>query len=79
MFQTPSINLLLFLPWLIIVGAAMLLMLLDLVVRSHNKVWVAWVSLIAITLAFIQTVGLWGVNKGTFTPEGGLPMIVVSG
>jgi NADH-quinone oxidoreductase subunit N len=77
MFQAPSINLLLILPWLIIVGAAMLLMLLDLVVRSHNKVWVAWVSLIAITLAFIQTVGLWGVNEGTFIPEGGSPMIVV--
>ncbi len=77
MFQAPSFNFLLIMPWLIIVGFAILLMLLDLVVRSHNKVWIAWVSLIGIFLAFIQTLGLWGVDSATFTPVGGTPMVVV--
>ena len=77
MFHAPSINLVLILPWVIVVGSAILLMLLDLVVRSRNKVWIAWLSLIGITLAFVQTVGLWGVNGTTFTPEGGAPMVVV--
>lgn len=77
MFQAPTINLLLILPWLIVVGLAILLMLLDLVVRRQNKVWVAWLSLIGIALALIQTVGLWDVNGATFTPIGGTPMVVV--
>ena len=77
MFQAPTLNLLLILPWLIIVGTAVLLMLLDLVVRGKNKTWIALISLAGITLAFIQTIGLWGVNRGTFTPEGGSPMVMV--
>ena len=34
-------------------------------------------SLIGIALAFVQTVGLWGYEGGTFTPTGGDPMVVV--
>ena len=77
MFQAPSLNLLLILPWLFIVGTAILIMILDLFVHSKNKTWIAWLSLTGIVLAFIQTVGLWGVDSGTFIPEGGLPMVVV--
>ena len=77
MFQAPTINLLLILPWVIIVGSAILLMLLDLVVRSQNKAWIAWLSLIGIALAFIQTVALWDVNGATFTPKDATPMVVV--
>ncbi len=77
MFQAPTINLLLILPWVIIVGSAILLMLLDLVVRSQNKAWIAWLSLIGIALALIQTVALWDVNGATFTPKDGTPMVVV--
>ena len=77
MFQAPSLNFLLILPWLIIVGTGIIAMLLDLIVRRTNKTWIAWLSLAGITLALIQTVGLWGVDSGTFTPEGGTPMVVV--
>ncbi|MGD2077078.1 MAG: NADH-quinone oxidoreductase subunit N [Chloroflexota bacterium] len=77
MFQAPSLNFLLILPWLIIIGTGIVIMLLDLVVRSKNKTWMAWLSLVGITLAFIQNVGLWGVDSGTFTPEGGTPMVLV--
>jgi NADH-quinone oxidoreductase subunit N len=52
-------------------------MLLDLIVRGKNKTWIAWLSLVGIVLAFIQTIGLWGVEKGTFIPEGGTPMVMV--
>jgi NADH-quinone oxidoreductase subunit N len=34
-------------------------------------------SLVGIVLAFIQTIGLWGVQRGTFIPEGGTPMVMV--
>ncbi|HSG15604.1 MAG TPA: NADH-quinone oxidoreductase subunit N [Anaerolineae bacterium] len=77
MFQAPTLNLLLILPWLLIVGTAVVLMLLDLIVRSKNKTWIAWLSLVGIVLAFIQTIGLWGVQRGTFIPEGGTPMVMV--
>jgi len=77
MFQAPTLNLILILPWLIVVGTAVLLMLLDLVIRSRNKTWVAWLSMVGITLAFIQTIGLWGVDSATFIPVGGTPMVVV--
>jgi NADH-quinone oxidoreductase subunit N len=77
MFQAPSLNLLLILPWLIIVGTAVVVMLLDLVILSKNKTWMAWLSLVGIGLAFIQTIGLWDVDQGTFTPEGGRPMVMV--
>jgi NADH-quinone oxidoreductase subunit N len=77
MFQAPSINFLLFLPWIIIVGTAILLMILDLIIRSRNKAWIAWVSLVGIGLAIWQTVGLWDVDSATFTDPSGSPMIAV--
>lgn len=77
MFEAPRLNIILISPWLIIIGTGILLMLLDLVVRRRNKIWMAWLSLIGITLAFVQTVALWGIDSGTFTPLGGVPMVVV--
>jgi NADH-quinone oxidoreductase subunit N len=77
MFQAPSINFLLFLPWIIIVGTGLLLMILDLIIRSRNKAWIAWVSLVGIGLALWQTIGLWDIDSGTFTDPNGSPMIVV--
>jgi NADH-quinone oxidoreductase subunit N len=52
-------------------------MIVDLVIPKDKKSWLAWLSLVGILLAFIQTVGLWGYNGGTFIPEGGSPMVVV--
>jgi len=76
-FEAPSFNLLLILPVLVIMIWAMLLMIVDLILPEEKKKWIAWLTLVGIALAFIQTVGLWGYNGGTFTPAGGVPMIAV--
>ncbi len=76
-FEAPSFNLLLILPVLVIIIWAMLLMIVDLVLPKEKKKWIAWLTLVGISLAFVQTVGLWGYNGGTFTPVGGVPMIAV--
>ena len=77
MFQAPSLNLLPILPVVIIVGWAILLMMVDLFLPADKTRWLAWLSLIGIALAFIQNIGLWGYDKGTFIPEGGTPMVMV--
>jgi len=77
MFQAPSVNILLILPVLLIACSAIILMLVDLFLPSGKKRWLAWLSLGGIAAAFVQSLGLWGYDGGTFTPEGGTPMVVV--
>lgn len=77
MFEAPKLNIILISPWLIIIGAGLLLMVLDLVVRRKNKVWMAWLSMVGFGLAFVQTIALWGIDSGTFIPANGIPMVVV--
>jgi NADH-quinone oxidoreductase subunit N len=77
MFHAPSLNVLLILPVLLIAGTAILLMLVDLFVPDGKKRWLAWLSLVGIVAAFVQSLGLWGYEGGTFTPEGGTPMVVI--
>ncbi len=76
-FVAPTFNLILILPVLLIVVWAMLLMVIDLVLPQDKKKWIAWLTLVGIALAFVQTIGLWDYNGGTFTPVGGEPMIAV--
>ncbi|MGB3714037.1 MAG: NADH-quinone oxidoreductase subunit N [Candidatus Promineifilaceae bacterium] len=76
-FEAPSFNLLLILPVLLIMVWAMVLMIVDLILPPEKKKWIAWLTLVGIALAFVQTVGLWDYSGGTFTPEGGTPMIAV--
>ncbi|MFN2188986.1 MAG: NADH-quinone oxidoreductase subunit N [Candidatus Promineifilaceae bacterium] len=76
-FEAPTFNLLLILPVLIIVLWAMILMIVDLVLPADKKKWIAWLTLVGIVLALVQSIGLWDYNGGTFTPVGGLPMIAV--
>ncbi len=77
MFQAPALNLLLILPVILVSGWAIILMVLDLLLPDHRKRWIAWLSLMGIIAAFVQNAGLWGYEGGTFTPEGGMPMVVV--
>jgi len=77
MFHAPSLNVLLILPVLLIAGTAILLMLVDLFVPDGKKQWLAWLSLVGIVAALVQSLGLWGYEGGTFTPEGGTPMVVI--
>jgi len=54
----------------------MVLMVVDLIVPDDRKKWVAWLSLVGLVLAFIQTVGLWGYGGGTFTAAERAPMVL---
>jgi NADH-quinone oxidoreductase subunit N len=76
-FEVPSFNLILILPVLLIMVWAMVLMIVDLILPPEKKKWIAWLTLVGIALAFVQTVGMWDYSGGTFTPEGGTPMIAV--
>ena len=77
-FQVPSLNILLVLSVIIVMGTAALLMLLELFVDSKRvQRWAPWLTLIGLVLAFVQTIGLWDYNGGTFTPVDGYPMIIV--
>jgi hypothetical protein len=60
MFQAPEINLLVVLPVLIVAGWAMVLMVVDLLLPDDKKKWVAWLSLVGLAAALVQTAGLWG-------------------
>jgi NADH-quinone oxidoreductase subunit N len=81
-FQVPAFNLLLILPVLIVVGWGMVLMVIDLFVPADKKHITAWLTLVGLVGAFIQTALLWdyntgsAVNMGVFTPEGGTPMLL---
>ncbi|MDV7390993.1 hypothetical protein RZS08_06565, partial [Arthrospira platensis SPKY1] len=76
-FQVPAINLLLTLPVLLVAGTGLLLMLLDLFAAELVKKWAPWISIAGLAAALVQTLGLWGYKGGTFTPVGGLPMLLV--
>lgn len=76
-FQVPSINLAIIAPVIIVLGGAILAMIVDLFVAQDKKSWAAWVALITLLVALVQTIGMWGFSGGTFIPEGGTPMIVV--
>ncbi|MEZ4517301.1 MAG: NADH-quinone oxidoreductase subunit N [Chloroflexota bacterium] len=76
-FQIPAIDLTVILPFIFVAGAAMLIMLVDLILPddwSHRSA--PWISLLGLLGAFISAVTLWGSNKATFTPVGGYPMVV---
>ncbi|MDX1612983.1 MAG: NADH-quinone oxidoreductase subunit N [Candidatus Promineifilaceae bacterium] len=76
-FQAPSVDLLLILPLLIVVGWAMLLMIVDLLLPEARKRWTAWLSLVGVGAAFVAVVTQWGLNEGTFASQGGAPMVLV--
>lgn len=76
-FHVPAINLLLLAPVLIVLGGGVLAMVIDLFVPTNTRSWAAWVSLITLLLALGQTISMWGFSGGTFTPQGGSPMLVV--
>ncbi|MCA9933704.1 MAG: NADH-quinone oxidoreductase subunit N [Ardenticatenaceae bacterium] len=76
-FQIPSIYLVILSPVLIIMGWGMLIMLLEFFIPEGRKGWYAWLSLVGIVLAFVQTAAMWGYEGGTFTPVNGHPMVVL--
>jgi NADH-quinone oxidoreductase subunit N len=77
MFQAPSLDLWIISPLLWLVGWGMVLMLIDLFIPDDRKQWVAWLSLVGIVPALVQTINLWGTNEGTFVARGGSAMLMV--
>lgn len=75
-FQAPSFNLLPLLPFLILVGSGLALMLLDLVLAGRDRL-IGWLSVIVYVTALVQTVLLWGGEWAIFTPRDGQPMLLV--
>lgn len=75
-FQAPSFNLLPLLPFLLLVGSGLVLMLLDLLLPRRDRL-IGWLSIVVYVVALVQTVGLWGGEWGIFTPTDGLPMLVI--
>ncbi|MBK9049541.1 MAG: NADH-quinone oxidoreductase subunit N [Chloroflexi bacterium] len=76
-FQTPTLNLTIILPVIIVIGWGVALMVVDLFLPEEKKKWLSWLSLIGLGLALIQSVALWGKSYETFIPVGGTAMIVV--
>ena len=76
-FQIPSINLITILPVVVVMLGGIVLVIVDMFTDDDNKTWGAWITAVTLIIALAQTIGMWNFNGGTFTPEGGHPMIVV--
>lgn len=77
-FVTPTINVLIILPVILVAGTGALLMLLELfVAEARVKQWAPTLTILGLALAFLQTVALWGQTHTTFTPDGGTPMVIL--
>jgi NADH-quinone oxidoreductase subunit N len=76
-FQIPAIDFTVILPFLFVAGAALLIMLVDLIFNGDLPRRLApWISLVGLLGMFISSVALWDSNGATFTPAGGYPMVV---
>jgi NADH-quinone oxidoreductase subunit N len=76
-FQIPALYLPIFAPVLIVAGWGVLLMILDLFIPEEKRSWAPWLTAVGLLLALGQSWLLWGDSYGTFTPEGGHPMLIV--
>lgn len=75
-FQPPTINLLVILPFFIVTGWGVLLMVVDLIIPEGQRSWWPWFTAVGLILALAQSVGMWGYEGGTFIVDGGHPMVV---
>ncbi len=62
---------------MIVAGWGVLLMILDLFIPEEKRGWAPWLSAVGLGLALVQSWLLWGDSYGTFTPQGGHPMLIV--
>ncbi len=76
-FQTPSINLIVILPVLLVIAGGVLLVILDMFTADDKKQWGAWVTAVILILALIQTIGMWNYSGGTFQLGDGHPMVLI--
>jgi NADH-quinone oxidoreductase subunit N len=76
-FQIPTVYLPIAAPVMIVAGWGVLLMVLDLFIPEEKRGWAPWLSAVGLGLALVQSWLLWGGSYGTFTPQGGHPMLIV--
>ncbi len=62
----PDINFALILPELILATFGLLILLADMLWREKTQGALAWLALVGFVLAFVATLGLWGVNTSLF-------------
>lgn len=75
----PSIDILLIAPVLLVGSWGILLMVLDMIFKNQKRQWQGWFSVVGLAAAGVITFLMWNRTGGTFTPEGGVPMVVVDG
>ena len=75
-FQIPEINFIWVAPVVTVAVTGMLLMFLELFVLKFVKKWAAWITLIGLGFALVQTVAVWSQPGATFITAGGSPMLV---
>lgn len=75
-FEIPEINLFIAAPVIIASSTAMLMMFIDLFAPKFVKKWAAWITLIGLGVALAFTISAWFNPGATFTPVGGMPMLV---
>ena len=76
-FTTPSVNIAILGPVLVVGGWGLLLMLVDLFLPPKRRYWFAWLTMIGLVVALGITISQWGQSGGAFTPSGGTPMVVM--
>jgi NADH-quinone oxidoreductase subunit N len=76
-FTTPSVNIAILGPVLVVGGWGLLLMLVDLFLPPKRRYWFAWLTVIGLVVALGMTISQWGQSGGAFTPSGGTPMVVM--
>ena len=76
MFEAPEINWFVLLPFIIVAGWGMLLMVIDLFVSDENKKWATGLTVVGMLLALAVTVIQWNNGGVSFVADGN-PMVVV--
>ena len=76
MFEAPEINWFVLLPFIIVAGWGMLLMVIDLFVADENKKWATGLTVVGMLLALAVTVTQWNNGGVSFVADGN-PMVVV--
>jgi NADH-quinone oxidoreductase subunit N len=76
-FTPPAINFLIISPVLFVAAWGVILMVVELFVPREKSHWLGWLAFAGLVPPLIQSAGMWGFSGGTFTPQGGQPMVVV--
>ncbi|MBK8985410.1 MAG: NADH-quinone oxidoreductase subunit N [Chloroflexi bacterium] len=77
MFEAPAIDWFVILPFVIVAGSGILLMVVDLFVADEQRAWAPWLTIVGLFAALAVSVSQWGMAGATFTAVGDAPMIVV--